>query len=313
MKRIVLAGGLGNQLFQYAFALTTDSEPLMDQRFGLERRDNLGKAEISNFTISSKTSTVTPMVNFVERKTVNFLIRQSTKNQKRLSHGLIEFFATAAISIVAKKFTRVRYANGVGYDPSLDGRDADLAVGYFQSYKWASSTTIQARLMSLKLRESSERFERVLTTVKSSPAVFCHIRLQDYLLENSFGVPSNLYIESALNYLNANSPINRILIFSDDPAKCMEYFPEKYRSYAEIVDDADLTSAEVLEVFRHGSDYVIANSTFSWWGAYLRYDRSARVMAPDPWFASGWTPRDLIPPDWHKVAAGFHNNEKLGG
>jgi hypothetical protein len=54
---------------------------------------------------------------------------------------------------------------------------------------------------------------------------------------------------------------------------------------------------------RHGSAYVISNSTFSWWGAVLKYDESAAVWAPRPWFKSQRSPEDIYGENWHLVDA----------
>jgi len=54
-------------------------------------------------------------------------------------------------------------------------------------------------------------------------------------------------------------------------------------------------------VMRHGKDYVIANSSFSWWAATLRFDRSARVIAPQPWFLGQEEPKDLIFSNWGRM------------
>jgi hypothetical protein len=49
---------------------------------------------------------------------------------------------------------------------------------------------------------------------------------------------------------------------------------------------------------RLGEGYVIANSTFSWWGAYLSRSSNPLIIAPRPWFSKVESPRDLIPDSW---------------
>jgi hypothetical protein len=64
-----------------------------------------------------------------------------------------------------------------------------------------------------------------------------------------------------------------------------------------------LTSAETLEIMRLGKAYIIANSTFSWWGAMLSKSENPLVICPDIWFKSQAEPLDLIPSSWKRVPA----------
>jgi hypothetical protein len=68
-----------------------------------------------------------------------------------------------------------------------------------------------------------------------------------------------------------------------------------------VVPDKDISPSETLELMRYGRAYVIANSSFSWWGAYLRMNHRASVYAPKKWFKGMEDPADLIPPDWRIV------------
>jgi len=66
------------------------------------------------------------------------------------------------------------------------------------------------------------------------------------------------------------------------------------------MENIDNSSASTLEAMRFGRGYVIANSTFSWWGAYLSHTDHAEVIAPDPWFQGMDSPDSLIPRNWQK-------------
>jgi len=56
---------------------------------------------------------------------------------------------------------------------------------------------------------------------------------------------------------------------------------------------------------RFGKGYIIANSTFSWWGARLSYEEEPDVIVPKPWFAQAEVPIDLIPSNWEELSAGY--------
>ena len=63
----------------------------------------------------------------------------------------------------------------------------------------------------------------------------------------------------------------------------------------------DNSIGSTLALFRYGAGYVIANSSFSWWAAWSRHDRTAKVIHPKPWFVGLDTPLNLTPPDWESL------------
>jgi hypothetical protein len=59
-----------------------------------------------------------------------------------------------------------------------------------------------------------------------------------------------------------------------------------------------ISSAETLELMRHGKGYVLSNSSFSWWAGALSHVDNASIICPTPWFERKNEPIDLIPKDW---------------
>ena len=73
------------------------------------------------------------------------------------------------------------------------------------------------------------------------------------------------------------------------------------------IDSVDDSVVATLQAMRLGRGYVIANSTFSWWAAYLSLNPGVEVVAPSPWFMGMEDPKELIPPNWKKFDAGYQS------
>ena len=71
------------------------------------------------------------------------------------------------------------------------------------------------------------------------------------------------------------------------------------------INSVDDSVVGTLQAMRLGCAYVIANSTFSWWAAYLSLNPSVEVVAPSPWFMVMEDPKELIPPNWEQIDAGY--------
>jgi hypothetical protein len=192
---------------------------------------------------------------------------------------------------------------GLGYS-KLTAKNLNSAVliGYFQSFKWASNPSVLSELMRLEPKNPSQVFMEFQKLVIEEKPVIVHIRLGDYLKEKGFGVPSKEYFAKALNTLWNEDKHRKIWLFSDRPTEAMENFPREFSSYVRLVEGAEMSSAENLQLMRHGHGYVISNSTFSWWGAFLTFNKDAKVVAPFPWFTNIREPLDLLPPHWERVA-----------
>ena len=158
--------------------------------------------------------------------------------------------------------------------------------GYFQSEKYFSHCSDKIR----QLLAPSQPVEPI-------HAISLHVRRTDYLtLEGCFAQLGMDYYQAALEQL----PDLPVLVFSDDLPWCRQHF---------IGDRFSFSEGHTPEVDLHRMSFcthhVIANSSFSWWGAWLNPNLAKRVIAPSQWFGPKLVPthdtKDLIPESWIKI------------
>lgn len=305
---VVLAGGLGNQLFQFgaAYAVSGDGEILLDQSLGHPRMNKEGRPEISNFILPGKVSLL-EMKNrsWLARKCVGFNIRMrlAPKSYEKniIVRTLIRFSTSIIIHFHYRRKMILEIASDLGYYLMCPAKSKTLLIGYFQSYMWTDSYKIKSNLLNIKLKKYSSNFTVLQQKMLSEDPTVLHIRRGDYLKEDEFGVLSDQYYNLALADLDDEIKINQIWLFTDSHESVLSSIPEIFRTKTYVVPNDQISPAETLELMRYGSAYIIANSSFSWWGAYLRKNQNAPVYAPMKWFKGMDDPRQLLPPDWRIV------------
>jgi hypothetical protein len=306
---VSLTGGLGNQLFQLAAGLYLANGRKLQllSSFGMPRLNSSGEPEISNFSLPINTSVKKikkPF--FLWRKSIGLVLRlgvwetSSTKNKLLLKFFLLP--TNILSSIILKKITHVYVNKGVGYWKLIDSGSTNFLIGYFQTYKWASESKVYNELYSLQLKNPSvhvTKYKRL--AIKDSPLIV-HIRLGDYRKEKSIGLLSMNYYASAVEKIWDSTLFKKIWLFSDEPAEAEELLNSISERPYRVIPENEITPAEALEVMRYGRGYVIANSTYSWWGAFLSYTLSPPVIAPNPWFQNMPEPLNIIPERWSRLS-----------
>lgn len=129
-----------------------------------------------------------------------------------------------------------------------------------------------------------------------------HVRRTDYIKNSeNHHVLSLDYYKNALDFFSGD---RNIIVFSDDPEWCKEQdlFSDDRFLISENVDNrVDLCLMSLC------NDFIIANSSYSWWGAWLSSNKNKKVIAPLEWFGkTGYTKehdtKDLIPNEWTRIA-----------
>lgn len=305
---ISLTGGLGNQLFQLAAGLfVTKSNPLaLEWRLGKPRLNSYDLPEISSFALPIEAKLVAKSgQDIFASKAFGYLLRQgiNLRTYERLvGFRLVsKLVASIVISINLKTLVLLRISNGVGFSKISSSDTGKLLIGYFQTYLWMNDSEVLTKMRKIQLKEKNSRVDYFAKLADVEKPLIVHIRLGDYKNENSFGVPSPEYYASAIQRLFHSDKYGKIWIFSDEPDLASEMFRSAIPNEVRWIHNEGESAAQTLEIMRHGKGYVIANSTFSWWAAFLSYTADPEVIAPDPWFRHLDNPKDLLPPNWHVI------------
>jgi hypothetical protein len=298
-----LTGGLGNQLFQLAAGLnfSTDQDLFIAAKNGKPRLNQFGEPDLLSFNLpnSVKVLKEEKFSRFVS-KVFGYVIRVGVNprnfESSRFFKSIVKFLASVVASIHFKNFAKLMRVSGVGYVGKR--QHANMFIGYFQTFKYAEDPYVFEQMRSLHLSDPGRMFEELVETISGSKTIIVHLRRGDYVNESSFGLIGSDYYLECINELVTSKLYDSIWVFSDDLDASREIFEGKFDIGCEFIGDVDNSSASVLELMRFGSAYVIGNSSFSWWGAYLRHDRTAPVYAPVPWFLGQVEPEQLIPGEW---------------
>jgi len=165
--------------------------------------------------------------------------------------------------------------------------------GYYQSPKYFEHIADEIKNDFKFSNEVESLCNEMIESINGKKIVSLHIRRTDYTVNNNHPLQPMSYYEEALKLFDKNT---QILVFSDDPKWCQEQglFADDSVMISEG-NDADIDLCLMTKCDYH----IIANSSFSWWGAWL--GDSEKVVAPSNWFAdscAGKSVKDMEFSDW---------------
>jgi hypothetical protein len=301
---VLLMGGLGNQLFQASAATYFGSSSIyLVGNLANATKSKNGRAEIFEFALPDNVKEYNFQdISFLTQKLINYSIRLSTK-KKSIRHEILQKLLTHLISKTAKRKLSVRISDGVGFSHSIAKSDKDLLlIGYFQSWLYAESFINSCYEKKLELKTTTRNYLNSVALLHRGNWRFVHVRLGDYLLNDDFGLLSPTYFDRQIKLQNSKLSMPT-LVFTNDKGRLKEMNP--YLSGLASDLDEQLSSAEVLFLCSFASHFVISNSTFSWWAAYLSGRSGMDVIAPEPWFRHTNSPRELVPPHWVRSSSDY--------
>jgi hypothetical protein len=167
-------------------------------------------------------------------------------------------------------------------------------VGHFQSEKYFAHSAEEIRHYFTLQQSLMQQIKRTYASIAGGKTCSVHIRRGDYVDNpNYVDLTRTYYYETAVEQFDSDTTF---LFFSDDIAWCKQRFSDKRFVFVEGFEDyVDLALMSLCD------DNIIANSSFSWWGAWLNSNLNKQVFAPLAWFAGEYAdpsvPSQPGPPD----------------
>lgn len=287
-----IIGGLGNQMFQYAagraLSLMNGQRLLLDLSDFSNYRLHHGFELSRVFNVTAEMAEVSTVHEMLEWR-ANRLVKKVLRRPQ-------------FVWLRGKKFVvepHFHYWPGINRVP----RDCYL-VGYWQSEKYFQTHASVIRADFIFKLPLTSRNAELAKQIAQVNAVSLHVRRSDYVknpkTNATHGLCSLEYYQSAIQYVYDRVEEPHFFIFSDD----IDWVKDKLKMDrpCHYVDHnqgpESYNDMRLMSLCRH---HIIANSSFSWWGAWLNPNLDKIVAAPKRWFANQTDVRDLLPQGWVKL------------
>lgn len=285
MNVIKFQGGLGNQLFQYAFGLYLENIVNTDVKYDSDLVHS--NKNYTNRTLDiTKLGIYVPFLSPVETSAYKKIPRKFWRIERKLTH-LIPFFNKKKV-VRNNPHIEIPLKKHVYYD------------GYFQRWEYVKSVLSKLNENIVYPQEILNKNKTILENIEKYDITAIHIRRDDYI-----NVPVNFkifeicnmeYYRGAIDYIKKVSSTQKFLIFTQDKEWAKDNF-----SGDEFYLFEGNTAIEDFTIMGHCKHHIIANSTFSWWAAVLNNNPSKHVIYPKKWYKkenkdfNAFIPEDWIP------------------
>jgi hypothetical protein len=286
-----IIGGLGNQMFQYAvgksLALKNNTELYLDTLPEKnDKSDFIPRSfELDVFNVHYKTHN-------------NYTAKICRKIGNRLRQSFV--FNGFTHLFDPNKYV---YELKQSFDPQILQETGNIYLrGYWQCEKYFLEIEPIIREEFKFKTKPDERNAALLNEMHNENSVSIHIRRGDYIADEKaldyHGICGTEYYQKAIEILKSelNNPV--FYIFSDDfPHVNNEFnFPQDFKLIDFNTGEYSYNDMRLMAACKH---HIVANSSFSWWGAWLGANKNKKVIAPVKWFKKA--EMDIVPEQWIKI------------
>jgi hypothetical protein len=281
-------GGLGNQMFQYAIGKSISVARNVDFKMDTFKINNSNyiarDLSLSKFNICTTHATLKEVKKFHKSKYIDFIFRKLDQNNIKVSNKIFE----------KKPFY---------FDEKMLSLTTGYLDGYWQSYKYFDDIREVLLNEFTLVNEMNLENKLICKKITELNSISIHIRRGDYVKEkknmtiyNVFGLE---YYHQAIEFISKKISNPYFFVFSDD----LDWAKKNLQLTNVTYVDVNLTQnpENDLILMSKCKHNIIANSTFSWWGAWLNQNSEKIIIAPRKWMSTVESLDDLYPDDWIRL------------
>jgi len=288
-----LKGGLGNQMFRYAagkaIALHHNAELKLDISFLKTNNISIDDFIARPYELSLFPNIHEKLIDIDELYLFRPIIQ---KIRRKLGYGLYK--------LPIKKERSFRF------DPKLFEKKPSLIIdGDLQSEKYFKKyTSVICSSFEFPMLAPNDHNVDSLSKIHKTNSIAVHVRRGDYLMPYNYainGICEVTYYERSMTIIKNKYENPVFVFFSNDMNWVKENLLPLTIDYILVEGNSDENSWKDMYLMTQCKHLIIANSSFSWWGAWLNKNESKTVIAPKKWFATenpGYDTIDLIPQNW---------------
>lgn len=302
MSFVNLYGGIGNQLFCYAFARAVQIETgekylyFSKKRFLFTYRNDFVKPEcildyyqLSPNKVKIWSGNISTLFFLVLREIYRNIYREDSEHLT-----IKQFYRRVKGGYICAR-------NEVCLCSDVSELSLQAPIKYIEGlFQWPEAFLhLRSKLREeLTLCQSmSEHAAKLLNDIKNSESVCLHIRRGDFLVYSWAQVCNFDYYKKAMDYIVENVDAPVFYVFSDD----IEWVKRNYTiPYSHIFVEENHAAPFEMELMRNCHHFIMSNSTFSWWAQFLSWEDTPTVVAPKPWFADNRKCAIYLP-YWHVI------------
>ena len=280
---IQLSGGMGNQMFQYALYLQLKAlgrNVKIDDKTEYVGRNNARPIRLDVFEANYAVPTKEEMI--------------------ALTDSYMDAFSRIRRKLTGRKTAEYR-EQSPAFDEKVLQKERAYLAGCWQSEKYFYDVRDEVReAFTFRNIKLSERMQKYKEAMENSNSVCVHIRRGDYLDVDEVygGICTEEYYKKAMKKMEKEISNCSFFIFTNDIPWAKEHMQGKHITVVEGNDeDAGYIDMYLMTCCKH---YILANSSFCWWGCYLNPSKEKKVIAPKIW-ANGRDYKDIYTDQMEKV------------
>lgn len=291
MRIVKFKGGLGNQMFQYAYAKLVEKHTGDTVKLDYSAYENLDgdmvrKPRIMRFALTLPAA---------EKADIAKICKLRHKGNS------LSFWYKVKVFLESKLNKHYAFEPNRAYIDPKKLENKLYFDGYWQSWRYVDEVREILKKDFVSTQPLSEKTQGFQKKMQGENAVFVGVRKGDYTAEiEHYGSFDSNYYQKAMAKIEQTVENPVYYVFSNDVQWCKDNMDWGGRTviYREPEDQTD--DFEELMLMASCKHAIIVNSTYHWWGATMIENSEKIICCPDTWFFDG-APIDIIPADWNRI------------